>query len=63
MKKYILANEKDGSRGSGMWKWIKDIQATKHEHAFVTGNKNIQSELREEYIRVIEMRVNGQPTS
>ena len=33
-------------RGAGMWKWIKDIQATKHEHASVTGNKNIQSELR-----------------
>ena len=44
-----------------MWKWIKTIQATKHEHALVTENKNIQSELREACIRV--MRVNGQPTS
>ena len=46
-----------------MWKWIKDIQATKDEHASVTGNKNIQSELREAYIRVRKMRVNVQPTS
>ena len=46
-----------------MWKWIKTIQATKHEHALVTEKKNIQSELREACIRVTDMRVNGQPTS
>ena len=46
-----------------MWKWINDIQATKDEHGSVTGNKNVQSVLREAYIRVMEMRVNGQPTS
>ena len=28
------------------WKWIKDIQATKHEHSCITGNKNIQSKLQ-----------------
>ena len=49
--------------GGGMWKWIGDIQATKHEYASVTGNKNIQSELREAYMIVMEMRVNRQPTS
>ena len=46
-----------------MWKWIKDIQPIKHKHVYVMGNKNIQSELREAHIRVMEMRVNGQPTS
>ena len=46
-----------------MWKWIKTIQATKHEHALVTENKNIQSELREACIRVMDRRVNGQPTA
>ena len=50
-------------RGAGMWRWIKIIQATKHEHASVTENKNIQSELREADIMVMDMRVNGQPTS
>ena len=50
-------------RGVGMWKWIKTIQATKHEHALVTEKKNIQSELREACFRVMDMRVNGQPTS
>ena len=45
-----------------MWKWIKTIQATKHEHALVTEKKNIQSELKEACIRVMDMRVNGQPT-
>ena len=47
---------------SGIWKWVKDIQATKHEHPSITENKNIQSELREAWIRVMEMSVNGQPT-
>ena len=46
-----------------MWKWMKTIQATAYEHALVTENKNIQSELREACIRVMDMRVNGQPTS
>ena len=46
-----------------MWKGIKTIQATKHEHALVTENKNIQSEFREAYIRVMDMRVNGQLTT
>ena len=63
MGKYILSNKKNVKRGAGMWKWIKTIQATKHEHALVTENKNIQSELREAYILVMDMRVNGQPTS
>ena len=27
-----------------IWKWIKDIQATKHEYSWVAGNENIQSE-------------------
>ena len=49
--------------GARMCKWIKDIQATKHEHASVTGNKTIQSELSEAYIRVMEIRVNEQHTS
>ena len=49
--------------GAGMWKWINDIPATKDEHALVTGNRNIQSELRGAYIRVMKMSVNEQPTS
>jgi len=32
---------------AGIWKWMEDIQATKHEHSSVTENKNIQSELKE----------------
>ena len=63
MKKYILANKKMVKGGAGMWKWINDIPATKDEHALVTGNRNIQSELRGAYIRVMKMSVNEQPTS
>ena len=32
-----------------IWKWIQDIQATKHEHYCVTENRNIQSELKSRY--------------
>ena len=44
---YIL-KKKEWLKGEsgGVWKWIKNIQATKHKHSAVTENKNIQSELK-----------------
>jgi len=29
-----------------IWRWIKDIQATKYEQSYTTENKNLQSELK-----------------
>lgn len=47
-------------RGSaGIWKQMKNTQATKHELYCATGNKNIQSEYKKTYIRVMKMKVNG----
>jgi len=40
----------------------QNIQATKHGHYCVTENKNIQSEFKKAYVRVMKMIVNGQPT-
>ena len=40
-------------------KWIKDIQATKHEHPCVSGNKNIQSKFKKAHIRVMEKKIHG----